>query len=142
VDPQLDLIKGGGGALLREKITAQASRRTIIVVDESKLSPQLGTRRELPVEVVAFGWASQVRFLASLGATCTVRKAAAGTPYLTDSGHMILDCRFGPIATAAQLDAALNARAGIVGHGLFLGLATDLIVAGAGGVVHTERHGA
>jgi ribose 5-phosphate isomerase A len=141
VDPQLDLIKGGGGALLHEKITAQASRRTIIVVDESKLSPRLGTLRAVPVEVVAFGWSSQARYLSSLGAACTVRKAADDTTYRTDSGHMILDCRFGPIAAARQLDAALNARAGIVGHGLFLGLATDLIVAGAGGVVHTERPG-
>lgn len=139
VDPHLDLIKGGGGALLREKIVAQASRRVIIVVDDSKPSPRLGSRRPLPVEIVEFGWASQARFLEALGATWTVRQNEDGTPFRSDPGHMILDCRFGPIADAPRLASELESRAGIVGHGLFLGLATDLIVAGASGVVHTKR---
>lgn len=139
VDPGMDLIKGGGGALLREKIVAQVSRREIIVVDESKPSPRLGTRVPLPVEVIPFGWLSQARFLESLGARCVVRRDANGAQYVTDSGNMILDCHFGPIADAPALALALDARAGIVEHGLFIGLATDLIVAGARGVFHTAR---
>jgi ribose 5-phosphate isomerase A len=139
VDPEMNLIKGGGGALLREKIVAQVSRREIIVVDETKPSPRLGTHWPVPVEVIPFGWLSQARYLESLGAKCTVRKNHNGTPFVTDSGNIILDCHFGPIAEARQLAAALNARAGIVEHGLFIGLATDLIVAGASGVQYRTR---
>jgi ribose 5-phosphate isomerase A len=139
VDPEMNLIKGGGGALLREKIVAQVSTREIIVVDETKPSPRLGTHWPVPVEVIPFGWRSQARFLESLGATYTIRQAHDGTQFVTDSGNMILDCHFGPIADARQLAAVLNARAGIVEHGLFIGLATDLIVAGAAGIRHIER---
>jgi ribose 5-phosphate isomerase A len=139
VDPQLDLIKGGGGALLREKIVAEASRREVIVVDESKLSPVLGTRFALPVEVIPFGWRSQARFLESLGARPVVRQTAAGTPYRTDQGNMILDCAFGPIAQPRALADQLAARAGIVEHGLFIGITTDLIVAGTQGIRHVTR---
>jgi ribose 5-phosphate isomerase A len=139
VDPQLNVIKGGGGALLREKIVAQASRREVIVVDEGKLSPRLGTLWAVPVEVIPFGWRSQASLLESLGARITLRRQADGTPYRTDQGNLILDCAFGPIQQLAELDAQLNARAGIVGHGLFLGLVTDLIVAGENGIRHTAR---
>jgi len=139
VDPHLNLIKGGGGALLREKIIAQASRREIIVVDESKLSPALGARGPVPVEVVPFGWRSQSAYLESLGAQPVLRLSSDGTPFTTDQGNLILDCNFGPIAQPAQLAARLNERAGIVGHGLFLGLATDVIVAGIEGVRHLKR---
>jgi ribose 5-phosphate isomerase A len=138
VDPDMNLIKGGGGALLREKIVAQASRREIIVVDESKLSIRLGTRQPLPVEVIPFGWRSQARFLESLSATYSTRMNSDGTQFVTDSGNMILDCHFGPIADVQQLAATLQARPGIVEHGLFVGLATDLIVAGAGGIRHSS----
>jgi ribose 5-phosphate isomerase A len=138
VDPALDLIKGGGGALLREKIVAQASRRIVIVVDESKLSPRLGTRWPLPVEVMDFGWRSQAHFLESLGALVTPR-AGDGGLFRTDQGNLILDSRFGPIADASALACALGARAGIVEHGLFIGIAQDLIVAGATGVRHVQR---
>jgi ribose 5-phosphate isomerase A len=142
VDPEMNLIKGGGGALLREKIVAQASRREIIVVDESKLSARLGTREPLPVEVIPFGWRSQARYLESLGATCVTRSNPDGTPFMTDSGNIILDCHFGPISDVRQLAGALGTRAGIVEHGLFIRLATDLIVAGAGGIRHmTARAG-
>jgi len=139
VAPDLSLIKGGGGALLREKVVAQASRRVVIVVDAAKLSPQLGTRQALPVEVLPFGWRSQALFLESLGARVTPRRDAAGEPFLTDQGNLVLDCHFGPIDAPAALAARLDARAGVVGHGLFLGLATDLVVAGPHGVEHRGR---
>ena len=139
VDPDLNLIKGGGGALLREKIVAQVSRRVIIVVDETKPSPRLGTHWPVPVEVIPFGWRSQARYLESLGATYTIRQQGNGSQFVTDSGNMILDCHFGPIADVRGLAATLGARAGIVEHGLFIDLATDLIVAGPGGVRYTAR---
>jgi ribose 5-phosphate isomerase A len=138
VDPALDLIKGGGGALLREKIVAQASRREVIVVDESKVSPKLGTHWPLPVEVFEFGWRSQARFLESLGATVTLRTADTGL-YRTDGGNMILDSRFGPITAPAALASLLDTRAGVAGHGLFIGIAHGLIVAGATGVRLVRR---
>jgi len=141
VDPDLNLIKGRGGALLREKIAAQASRRVIIVVDDSKLSPRLGTRCGVPVEVLSFGWRSQFSYLESLGAQVEARHNADGSLFATDSGNMILDCSFGPIADAAELAAKLSKRAGIAEHGLFLGLATDLIVAGKDGIRHLGRKG-
>jgi ribose 5-phosphate isomerase A len=139
VDPQLDLIKGGGGALLREKMVAQASRREIIVVDESKLAPALGTRWPVPVEVIPFGWRAQMAYLESLGAQPVLRQHPDGAPFETDQGNLILDCRFGPIPEPARLAARLNERAGIVEHGLFLGLATDAIVAGEQGLRHLKR---
>ncbi len=139
VDPQLNLIKGGGGALLREKIVAQASRREIIIVDESKLSPALGTRHPVPVEVVPFGWKNQRAFLESIGARVTVRTNADGSLFLTDQKNMILDCVFGPIGDVAALTGQLSRRAGIVEHGIFLNLATDLIVAGHDGVRHIKK---
>jgi ribose 5-phosphate isomerase A len=139
VDPQLDLIKGGGGALLREKIVAEASRREVIVVDASKLSPVLGTRFALPIEVIPFGWRSQARVLEALGARVVVRLGPGGAPFRTDQGNLILDCAFGPISRPAELAQQLAARAGIVEHGLFLGITTDLIVASADGIRHTTR---
>jgi ribose 5-phosphate isomerase A len=139
VDPNLNVIKGGGGALLREKIVAQASRREIIVVDEFKLSPQLGTQWAVPIEVIPFGWLTQVEFLELLDARITVRQDANDEPFMTDQGNLILDCDFGPIADPESLSARLNERVGIVEHGLFLGLATDLIVAGRDGIRHIKR---
>lgn len=139
VDPQLNVIKGGGGALLREKIVAQVSAREIIVVDETKLSPRLGTRFAVPVEVLPFGWRSQAQFLESLGARYTIRQNQDGAQFVTDSGNMILDCNFGPIADAKKLAEALAGRAGIVEHGLFIGLVTDLIVAGADGIRYQTK---
>jgi ribose 5-phosphate isomerase A len=139
VDPNLDVIKGGGGALLREKIVAQASRREIIVVDEAKLSPALGTRWPVPVEVVPFGWRSQAAYLESLGARLTVRRQSDGTLFKTDHGNLILDCDFGPISQTAQLATRLQERAGIVEHGLFLGLAREVVVAGVQGIRYLKR---
>ena len=139
VDPQFNVIKGGGGALFREKIVAQATAREIIVVDDSKLSPCLGTRFALPVEVSLFGWRSQFRYLESLGAHAVIRKNKDGSQFVTDSGNMILDCNFGPIADVEALAAKLGARAGIIEHGLFIGVARDVIVAGADGIRHLQR---
>jgi ribose 5-phosphate isomerase A len=136
VDPDLNLIKGGGGALLREKIVAQSTRREIIVVDGTKLSPRLGTHFALPVEVLQFGWGAQGRFLETLGADARLRKSDQGEPYLTDGGNYILDCDFGPIEDYIGLATQLDGRAGIVEHGLFLGMANDLVVADRDGVKH------
>ena len=139
VDPELNVIKGGGGALLREKIVAQASRRNIIIVDESKLSPQLGTQWALPIEVVPFACKTELIFLESIGGSVTLREDANKNPYLTNQKNYILDANFGPISDPGELVAGLNARAGIVEHGLFLGLATDVIVAGQDDIRHLRR---
>jgi len=138
VDPSLDLIKGAGGALLREKILAQVSRREIIVVHEAKLSPLLGTRRPVPVEVLPFGWKTQAAFIATLGAEVRLREARSG-PFRTDQGNFILDCRFGPLKDKQGLARKLEERAGIIGHGIWTGMATDVIVAGRRGVRHLRR---
>jgi ribose 5-phosphate isomerase A len=139
IDPALNLIKGGGGALLREKLVAQASHRVIIIADDTKLSPRLGTLHALPVEVLPFGWRSHARFLETLGASVSVRRTPEGQDARTDQDNMILDCAFGPIADPASLAAKLSAQAGIVGHGLFLNLAHDVIVAGPTGIRHLQR---
>ena len=139
VDEDLNLIKGGGGALLREKVVAQASRRNIIVVDESKLSLRLGTRWALPVEVIPFATRAEENFLKSLGASVTLRLDAHGQPYKTDQHNYILDANFGEMADPNRLAAKLNERAGIVEHGLFLGLAGDVIVAAQNEIRHLKR---
>jgi ribose 5-phosphate isomerase A len=139
VDPQLNLIKGGGGALLREKVVAQASRRNIIIVDESKLVSTLGTNWALPIEVISFACYTEEKFLTALGGVVTVRNVGDGKPYRTDQNNVILDTNFGPIADPYNLAAKLNERAGIVEHGLFLGLATDVIVASEADVRHLKR---
>ena len=139
VDPDLNLIKGGGGALLREKVVAQLSYREVIIVDESKQSPKLGTKHFLPVEVIPFAWGAQSRFLMALGATVTLRRNSAGQISTTDQGNYTLDCQFGPIPDALALAKQLSERAGIVEHGLFLDLATDLILASKTGVQHLQR---
>jgi ribose 5-phosphate isomerase A len=141
VDRAMNLIKGGGGALLREKIVAQASRRLAIVVDEDKLSPTLGERHALPVEVVSFGWESQARFLEALipGSLASLRPGPDGDRYITDNGNLILDWESGALARPAEVAACMNSRAGIVEHGLFLGLATDLFVGSAERVEHRTR---
>ena len=139
VDPDLNLIKGGGGALLREKVVAQASRRNIIIVDESKLVPKLGTGWALPIEVIPFARHIEAKFLADIGGDVAVRTNDDGTPFSTDQNNFILDTNFGQIQTPSELAAQLNERAGIVEHGLFLKLATDVIVAREGGLKHLTR---
>lgn len=138
IDPQLNLIKGGGGALLREKIVAQSSQRYVIIVDESKLSPKLGTRHSLPLELAPFGWQRQRDFLAALGGKAEWRIDANGNPILSDQGNYLVDCDFGPISDLKSLSLQLEARSGILEHGLFLGLASDVIVAGGDGVRHLK----
>jgi ribose 5-phosphate isomerase A len=130
----LNLIKGRGGALLREKIVASAGRRLVIIVDESKLVERLGAKFAVPVEVVPFGWTAAARKLSGLGAKTTLRKGTDGKTFVTDGGHYIVDCAFGPIATPDQLERELNSIVGVVEHGLFLRMATQVIVAARDGV--------
>ena len=129
------LIKGRGGALLREKLVALATARQVIMAYVWKLSPQLGTRHAVPVEVVSFGWRHSARALAGLGAD-PVPRAGTGPDdlYLTDGGNIILDCAFGALDDPPTLAAALKALPGIVEHGLFIDLAHTIIVAAPDGV--------
>jgi len=129
VDPQLNLIKGHGGALLREKIIALASRRRIIVVDSSKLSSALGMHMSLPVEVVPFAIALASKGLSQLGAQPVLRLAEGGAPFVTDNANWILDCALSPVANPAQLEADINRIPGVMENGIFAGLADEVIVA-------------
>jgi len=135
----LNLIKGRGGALLREKIVASASARFVIVVDETKLVEQLAIRDAIPVEVVPFGWQATAKRLRHLGAHAlpqyvTPRLRPDGQFYITDGGHYILDCGFSAIRSASALERELDSVVGLVEHGLFLGMATEVIVGTAEGV--------
>lgn len=133
IDPQIELIKGLGGALLREKIVAASARRLVIIADDSKLVARLGVRAPLPVEAIAFGLPLCARRLAELGAAPALRRVAGGAPFRTDEGNVILDCRFDGIADPAALGAAISAIPGVVAHGLFVGMAALAEVAGPGG---------
>ena len=137
IDPELRLIKGGGGALLREKIVAAASRRMAVIADASKLVSRLGAF-PLPVEVVPFGLATTRRHiehaLAGLGLGGSIRVRGEATPFVTDGGHYILDCSLAEILDPERLGANLSLIPGVVEHGLFLGLARTAIIARAGGV--------
>ena len=139
VDPALNLIKGGGGALLREKVVAQASRREIIIVDESKMSRHLGDKWALPVEVVPFALRPVSEYVTSLGAEVKLRLLTGGEPLVTDQGNWIIDCKFGPMDDPAAVARSLEGRAGLVDHGLFLGLASEVIVAGGDGIRRITR---
>jgi ribose 5-phosphate isomerase A len=127
----LNLIKGGGGALLREKIVASASAQLVIIVDETKVVDRLGVHFPVPVEVVPFGWQATALRVANLGGNPTLRVGADGKVFVTDGGHYIIDCAFGPIAAPARLESDLNSIVGIVENGLFIGLTSQVIVAGA-----------
>jgi ribose 5-phosphate isomerase A len=139
INPSLDLIKGLGGALLHEKIVAAVARRMIIIADETKLVSQLGTHAPLPVEVIPFGLPLCARRLAELGAVPTLRRTPDGSPFRTDEGNAILDCRFAPIADPLALGAAIDAIPGVVEHGLFIGMAQVAVVAGARGITTMTR---
>lgn len=138
----LFLIKGHGGALLREKIVAAASKRMAIVVDESKIVKRLGSTFSVPVEVVPFGWQATERKLKALGANPALRPGTDGKPYVTDGGHYILDCAFGPIKDPKKVARELDGVVGVVEHGLFLGFARQVFVGGPKGVKILKRGGA
>ena len=131
VDPKLDLIKGLGGALLREKMVAQATKRFVIIADDRKLVSRLGTRSPLPVEVTPFSWQSHLPFLEGLGARPILRTGVNGEPILTDNANYLLDCHFPRgIRDPWALEKGLTERAGIVESGLFLGMADEVLVGG------------
>jgi ribose 5-phosphate isomerase A len=135
----LDLIKGLGGALLREKIVAAASERLVIIADEPKLVSRLGGSAPVPVEIVAFGRETTAARLANLGANPVLRTAQDGTPLRTDGGNLILDCRFGSIADPGQLERDLSTVIGVIEIGLFIGLATTALVATPSGILRLDR---
>ncbi|HEU4380585.1 MAG TPA: ribose-5-phosphate isomerase RpiA [Hyphomicrobiaceae bacterium] len=144
IDAQLRLIKGGGGALLREKIVATASQRMVVITDASKLVVTLG-KFPLPIEVVRFGLAATRNMVEVLSADAgcegeiKVRLAADGKPFETDGGNLILDCAFGQIADPEALEDALKLIPGVVESGLFLGIADAAVIAGPDGVVVVDR---
>lgn len=129
IDRLGNLIKGGGGALLWEKIVAVASQRLLVVADESKLVMRLGESFPLPVEVVEFGWRTHLAPLRDLGAEPALRTDAAGMPFRTDSGHYIIDCRFRDgIDDPESLEHAIVGRPGVVDTGLFLGMCPEVFI--------------
>jgi len=130
----LYLVKGHGGALLREKIVAAASKRMVVVADESKLVDRLGSLLSVPVEVVPFGWQSTERRLKQLGANPALRLGVDNKPYVTDGGHYILDCAFGPMDAPKEVAQHLDQVVGVVEHGLFLGFAEEVYIGGPKGV--------
>jgi ribose 5-phosphate isomerase A len=138
VDEELHLIKGGGGALLREKVLAQASKYEVIVVDESKLSKHLGEKWKVPIEIIRFSQKSVEKFLESLGAEVHLRHKE-GKIFITDEGNIILDADFGIIEYPDELADNLNAKAGIVEHGLFINLADEVISAGENGIKNFQK---
>ncbi|MBZ5705340.1 MAG: ribose-5-phosphate isomerase RpiA [Acidobacteriia bacterium] len=129
-DPKLQLTKGGGGALLREKIIASASRQFVVIADSSKQVPVLGAF-PLPVEVIPFAEALVAKEIAALGAKVNVRQTPDGKPFITDEGHHILDCRFGRIPDPPSLARKLSDTPGVVEHGLFINMA-DVVLMGKG----------
>jgi ribose 5-phosphate isomerase A len=130
----LDLIKGLGGALLREKIVAAASDRLVIVVDQEKLVEQLGEHTPVPVEVTQFGWQATAVALAKLGCAPERRYAAGEQPFITDGGNYILDCRFGPLADPRAVEKSIAMTVGTVESGLFVGRSSIVVVASTTGI--------
>jgi ribose 5-phosphate isomerase A len=134
IDPELRLIKGLGGAFLREKVVAAAGRRMVVVADESKLVRRLGEHAPLPVEVIPFARPLCRRLLEADGWRPELRPGTGGGPYLTDEGNLILDCRRGEWDDPAALATGIERIPGVAGHGLFLGYATRAVVATPSGV--------
>jgi ribose 5-phosphate isomerase A len=132
IDPRLNLVKGLGGALLREKVVASASTRMIVIATDDKLVARLG-RGPLPVEILPLLWTHTNERLARLGLVPTLREVD-GAPFVSDNGGYVVDCRFTPPPDLARLAADIAAIPGVLGHGLFLGIATEAMVAGPGGV--------
>jgi ribose 5-phosphate isomerase A len=138
VDPHLRLIKGGGGALLREKIVASATRQMIVVADASKQVQRLG-KFPLPVEVIRFAQALVAKRIVAMGADAQLRRDAAGNAYLTDENNYILDCRFGEIRDPDRLARELSEMPGVVEHGLFIGMASLALLARGSEIVELKR---
>jgi ribose 5-phosphate isomerase A len=135
VDPDLNLVKGLGGALLWEKIVASAAERLVIVVDENKLVDRLCDKAPVPIEVVTFAWSTHLGFLEDLGGKPKLRARADGAPFVTDGGHYIIDCAFEDgLSDAWLLEMELQQRPGVVESGLFLDMAEAVVVAAAGGI--------
>ncbi|OLE96340.1 MAG: ribose 5-phosphate isomerase A, partial [Cyanobacteria bacterium 13_1_20CM_4_61_6] len=130
----LDLIKGRGGALLREKIVAAASSRFVVIVDRDKLVDRLGEGGPLPVEVAQFGWQATAAALERLGAQPELRRADSAQPFVTDGGNFILDCRFGPLDDPPETERRINSIVGVVENGLFVGRSSAVIVASQDGI--------
>jgi ribose 5-phosphate isomerase A len=130
----LFLIKGHGGALLREKIVASTSKRMAVVADETKIVERLGSLVSVPVEIVPFGWEATERKLRDLGANPSLRLGSDNKPFVTDGGHYIMNCAFGPMADPTGVANALDHIVGVVEHGLFLGFATEARISGRDGV--------
>ena len=137
IDPELRLIKGGGGALLREKVVASASRKMVVIADSSKQVSRLG-RFPLPVEVIAFAETVIRKKIAALGASVKLRQYAYGNPFTTDEGHHVLDCSFGEISDPPALARELKTMPGVVEHGLFISLATVALIGKGDQVVEVK----
>lgn len=139
VDPDLNMIKGGGGMLLNEKINIQASRKVVIIIDESKLSERLGDNWPVPIEVISSGSKQTINFLNSLGGKAKYRKLMNNDLFITDNGNIILDTFFGSINDPAGLSLKLKTWAGVVEHGLFIDMTSEVIVAGHEGIRTLEK---
>lgn len=133
IDPHLNLIKGMGGALVREKIVAQAAGRMVVIGDEAKLVKRLGTNFPIPVEVIPFGWEATAVQIRQLGLGPVLRRQGSD-PVRTDNGNYLMECHTGPIADPGAMACSLEAIAGVVGHGLFLDLATTAVIGSDQGV--------
>ncbi len=140
VDPRFNMIKGGGGALTREKLVAIASAKRVMIVDDSKLVAQLGESRAVPVEVLPFAWRLTERRLARLGCEPALRQKE-GEPFETDNGNYILDCNFGPIADPETLEPLIRLVPGVVENGLFIKIADVLVIGSSDHVEVKERAG-
>lgn len=138
ISPKLDLIKGLGGALLREKVVAAASKRLVIVADESKFVKMLGSKSPVPVEVLPFAVSTVMRALEDICNEANLR-TRDGMIYVTDNGNHIVDCRFGPIHRPTELESRINSIPGVIENGLFLGMAERAILGTADGVRVIEK---
>lgn len=143
IDPDLNLVKGRGGALLWEKLVARECEHWLIVSTSEKLVDQLGTRMPLPVEVIPYGWTATARRVEALGCTPVLRTIDGGAPFVTDGGHYLIDCKTGPIHDPFSFAIALKEITGVVDHGLFIGMATRALTINESGEIseHTAPAG-
>lgn len=136
----LSALKGAGGALLREKLVALDSTKVVLVVDDTKIVDTIGTNFSVPVEVVQFGWRVSARGLEALGASIQIRQdEGSGEPFITDNDNYVLDAAFGPIEDPNQLSRRIKEITGVIEHGLFVGIADEVIVAGSDGATRLKR---